>query len=58
MNLERAFPGQQSFWEGKDFDILKYARLPISHQKAVWEKLMCYLPAFGDPFKAQTTTGP
>ena len=28
MNLERAFPGQKSFWEGKDFDILKYVRPP------------------------------
>lgn len=27
MNLDRAFPGQQKFWEGKDFDILKYALL-------------------------------
>lgn len=26
MNLERAFPGQQGFWEGKDFDVLKYVR--------------------------------
>jgi hypothetical protein len=24
MNLDRAFPGQQKFWEGKDFDVLKY----------------------------------
>jgi hypothetical protein len=37
MNLERAFPGQESFWEGKDFDILKYA-LPL-HPKAAWKKL-------------------
>lgn len=27
MNLDRAFPGQQKYWEGKDFDILKYALL-------------------------------
>ena len=27
MNLDRAFPGQQKFWEGKDFDVLKYALL-------------------------------
>lgn len=24
MNLQHAFPGQDEFWEGKDFDILKY----------------------------------
>lgn len=29
MNLDRAFPGQQKFWEGKDFDVLKYALLPL-----------------------------
>ena len=23
MNLDRAFPGQQKCWEGKDFDVLK-----------------------------------
>ncbi len=27
MNLDRAFPGQQKFWDGKDFDVLKYALL-------------------------------
>lgn len=27
MNLDRAFPGQQKFWEGKDFDVLKCALL-------------------------------
>jgi len=34
MNLDRAFPGQQKFWEGKDFDILKYALLSIEIEVA------------------------
>lgn len=29
MNLDRAFPGQQEFWQGKDFDILKYGSLSL-----------------------------
>jgi len=28
MNLEHAFPRQNQFWEGKDFDILKFVYAP------------------------------
>jgi len=56
MNLERAFPGQESFWEGKDFDVLKYALLPPPQSRL--EEANVFFPAFGDPSEAQTTTGP
>lgn len=57
MNLDRAFPGQESFWEGKDFDVLKYASHPPPLTNCL-EEANAFMPAFGDPSEAQATTGP
>ncbi|GAW14059.1 hypothetical protein ANO14919_034510 [Xylariales sp. No.14919] len=40
MNLDRAFPGQQRFWEGKDFDILNVWR-PLRGPNNDWPLAMC-----------------
>jgi len=40
MNLDRAFPGQQRFWEGKDFDILNVWR-PLCGPNNDWPLAMC-----------------
>jgi len=40
MNLERAFPGQESFWEGKDFDVLNVWR-PLRGPNNDWPLAMC-----------------
>ncbi|KAM4056899.1 hypothetical protein HRG_003762 [Hirsutella rhossiliensis] len=38
LNLKRAFPNQERYWEGKDFDILKYA-LTARPVNGVWRPL-------------------
>ncbi|TEY42387.1 hypothetical protein BOTCAL_0391g00030 [Botryotinia calthae] len=40
MNLERAFPGQKAFWEGKNFDILNVWR-PLRGPNNDWPLAMC-----------------
>ncbi|KAF1738929.1 hypothetical protein CRV24_000858 [Beauveria bassiana] len=40
MNLEHAFPDQQSFWEGKDFDIINVWR-PLRGPNNDWPLAMC-----------------
>lgn len=64
MNLERAFPGQESFWQGKDFDVIKYVLhsvptcLFLIFSLSYLRETYVFFSVFGDLFKDQTTTGP